>query len=143
MSKLGKIFLTDLMAGLSLTLKYAFKKPVTYQYPEVRRPIEPRYRGRHRLVTNEDGSLRCVACGLCAAVCPSHCIYIEPAEAADGQRYPGIYEIEIGRCVYCGYCQEVCPFDAVVLTQEHELAAIDKSTLLYSKEALLPESENK
>jgi len=136
-SKLDKFLLIDLFKGLSLTLKYAFKKPITYQYPEVRRPIEPRYRGRHRLTLHDDGSVRCVACGLCAAVCPSRCIYIEPAEGPNGERFPRVYEIEIGRCVYCGFCAEVCPFDAVALTQEYELATTDKSALCYDKQALL------
>lgn len=143
MSKLSKVFLTDLITGLFVTLGNAFKKPVTYQYPEVRRPISPRYRGRHRLVQNDDGTLRCVACGLCAAVCPSRCIYIEPAEGPDGERFPEIYEIEVGRCVYCGFCQEVCPFDAIVLTQEHELATEDKKTLLYTKDDLLVPADEK
>lgn len=136
MKGLAKFFLTDLLTGLATTFKYYFKKPVTYQYPEVRRPIAPRYRGRHRLVTNDDGSLRCVACGLCAAVCPSHCIFIEPGERSDGTRWPEVYEIEVGRCVYCGFCAEVCPFDAIVLTREHELAVLDKRKLLYDKNAL-------
>ena len=137
MSILQKIFLTDLFTGLSVTLKYMLKKPVTFQYPEKLRPIAPRYRGRHRLARNEDGSIKCVACGLCAAVCPSRCIYIEPGEAPNGLRYPQVYEIEIGRCIYCGYCAEVCPFDAIKLTQEYELATTDKRELLYDKDVLL------
>ena len=143
MGKLGKIFLTDLMAGLSVTLRYAFKKPVTYQYPEVKRPISDRYRGRHRLVCNDDDSVRCVACGLCAAICPARCIYIEPGETPEGLRFPQVYEIEVGRCIYCGYCEQVCPFDAVVLTQEHELATLDKRVLLYEKNDLLDEAHCK
>lgn len=143
MKWLAKVFLTDLITGLLTTGKYFFKKPVTYQYPEVRRPIGPRYRGRHRLVTNDDGSLLCVACGLCAAVCPSHCIYIEPGELPDGTRWPEVYEIETGRCVYCGFCVEVCPFDAVVLTQEHELAVLDKRELLYDINALRDKAPGK
>ncbi len=136
MGKLDKFLLTDLFKGLMLTLKYAFKKPITYQYPEVRRPIEPRYRGRHRLTLHDDGSVRCVACGLCAAICPSQCITIEPMEGPGGKRMPQVYEIEIGRCVFCGFCAEVCPFDAVVLTQEFEMATTDKSTLLFDQQTL-------
>ncbi len=130
------VLLIDLLQGLGLTLKYALKKPITYQYPEKRRPIAPRYRGRHRLTEHDDGTLKCVACGLCAAVCPSRCIYIEPAEHEDGTRYPDVYNIEISRCVFCGFCEEVCPFDAIVLTEEHELATFSKKTLLYDKDQL-------
>jgi NADH-quinone oxidoreductase chain I len=135
--RLSKYLLTDLFTGLGVTLRYAFKKPVTYQYPEQRRPIDPRYRGRHRLTTHEDGSLKCVACGLCAAVCPSRCITVEPTELPDGRRFPDVYEIEIARCVFCGFCQEACPFEAIVLTQAHELATPEKTRLLYNKEMLL------
>jgi NADH-quinone oxidoreductase chain I len=135
--RLSKYFLTDLFTGLSVTLKYAFKKPMTYQYPEQHRPIAPRYRGRHRLEVHPDGSIKCVACGLCAAVCPSRCIYLEPGELPDGRRFPHVYRVEMARCVFCGYCQEVCPFDAVVLTQKHELATVKKDELVYDKEALL------
>ena len=131
-----KFFLTDLLTGLATTFKYFFKKPVTYQYPEEHRPIYPRYRGLQRLVLNDDGSVKCVACGLCAAICPARCINVEPGELPDGRRYPVVYEIEMGRCVFCGFCQEVCPFDAVLLTEMHELATLDKSTLLYAKERL-------
>jgi len=132
-----KVLLVDLLQGLALTLKYAFTKPITYQYPEKRRPLAPLYRGRHRLTVHEDGTLKCVACGLCAAVCPSRCIYIEPGEREDGERFPQVYEIEVTRCVFCGFCQEVCPFDAIVLTEEYELATTHKAALLYDKDALI------
>jgi NADH-quinone oxidoreductase subunit I len=136
MSLWRKILLVDLLQGLWLTLRYAFTKPVTYQYPEQRRPIAPIYRGRQRLTVDDAGRLKCVACGLCAAACPSRCIFIEPAEREDGTRYPQVYEIEITRCVFCGYCAEVCPFDAVVLTTEHELATTNKRELIYDIAAL-------
>ena len=34
-----------------MTLKQIFKKPITQQYPEYKRPVYPRFRGRHRLWT--------------------------------------------------------------------------------------------
>jgi len=135
--RLSKYLLTDLFTGLGVTLKYALGKPVTYQYPEQRRPISERFRGRQRLTLNDDGTLKCVACGLCAAVCPSRCITVEPGELPDGRRFPHVYQIEISRCVFCGFCAEVCPFEAVVLTPEHELAVADRKTLIYDKEMLL------
>ncbi len=37
------------LKGFGVTLKQIFKKPITQQYPEYKRPVYPRYRGRHRL----------------------------------------------------------------------------------------------
>ena len=41
--------LGEIVKGLGTTLKYLFKKPVTVQYPEVKRPVRERFRGRHEL----------------------------------------------------------------------------------------------
>ena len=35
--------------GFGVTFKQIFKKPITQQYPEYKRPVYPRFRGRHRL----------------------------------------------------------------------------------------------
>ena len=37
------------LKGFGVTFKQIFKKPITQQYPEYKRPVYPRYRGRHRL----------------------------------------------------------------------------------------------
>ena len=42
----------------------------TYQYPEEKTPVYPRFRGRHRLHVHENGLEKCVGCSLCAAACP-------------------------------------------------------------------------
>ena len=43
------------LKGFGITLKQVFKKPITQQYPEYKRPIYPRFRGRHRLHVHENG----------------------------------------------------------------------------------------
>ena len=41
--------LVELLRGLWITLKSAGERPVTFQYPEEKRPVRPRFRGRHEL----------------------------------------------------------------------------------------------
>src|SRR5213594_2463457 len=53
-----------------------FKQPITEQYPEYKRPVYPRFRGRHRLHVHENGLEKCVGCSLCAAACPADCIRV-------------------------------------------------------------------
>src|ERR671933_680687 len=94
---------------------------VTLQYPEYKRPVYPRFRGRHRLHRYENGLEKCVGCSLCAAACPADCIRVVAAEntpdnrVSAGERYARIYEINMSRCIFCGYCELACPFDAITL----------------------------
>ena len=37
------------LKGFGVTFKHIFRKPITEQYPEYKRPVYPRFRGRHRL----------------------------------------------------------------------------------------------
>ena len=55
--------------GFGVTLRQIFKKPITQQYPEYKRPLYPRFRGRHRLWRHQNGLEKCVGCSLCAAAC--------------------------------------------------------------------------
>ncbi|NTU62329.1 MAG: NADH-quinone oxidoreductase subunit I, partial [Chloroflexi bacterium] len=41
--------LTEIFKGMSITLRELFKPPVTIQYPEIKRPVRQRFRGRHEL----------------------------------------------------------------------------------------------
>ena len=34
----------------------------------------------------------------------------------------GDFEINYGRCIVCGICVDVCNFDAIEMSQEHELS---------------------
>ncbi len=50
--------------------------------------ISPRWRGTHRMLTDEQGRSKCVACGLCPQICPANCIKLVPGEDEQGNRYP-------------------------------------------------------
>jgi NADH-quinone oxidoreductase subunit I len=126
-----------LLKGLKLTLKFFFSKPVTVRYPEQKRPVAPRWRGMHYFEMNEKGEPLCVACGLCVAVCPSHCITLEIREREDGTRYPEKYEINAARCVYCGFCQEACPVNAIKLGQDYEYVKYARDDFKLTKDVLL------
>ncbi|MFZ1683550.1 MAG: NADH-quinone oxidoreductase subunit NuoI [Candidatus Zixiibacteriota bacterium] len=123
--------------GFLVTLKHLFKKPITLDYPWKKKPMAPRYKGRHYLERYDDGTERCVCCGLCAAACPADCIYMEPEETANGERKAKIYEINLLRCIFCGFCEEACPEEAIFLGQEYEFSDFERNTFIWTKEDML------
>ncbi|MCL5269066.1 MAG: NADH-quinone oxidoreductase subunit NuoI [bacterium] len=137
----------ELFKGFAVTFKHIFKKPVTFNYPEVKRPQPAIFRGRHRLQRYENGLERCVACALCAAVCPSEAIYIEAAAndpehpIGAGERYARVYQIHQLRCIWCGFCEEACPEDAIVMGPNFELAGYERSKFVCGKNQMLDPPE--
>ena len=98
--------LADMAKGFWVTFKHIFKKPVTLEYPHVKRTLPVWSRGKHKLQRYENGLERCVGCSLCAAVCPSEAIYVEAAEndpnhpTSAGERYAKVYQIHQLRCIW-------------------------------------------
>lgn len=134
------VFLTELIKGHWLTLKTFLNpsKVVTRQYPEEPRPAMAGFRGMHALVRESStGREKCIACGLCAAACPSQCISIYTAESPDGRKVAERYEIDTLRCVFCAFCVEACPVGAVVLTEHYEYSGYDRQAFVMDKEQLL------
>ncbi len=119
------------------TLKHLFRRPVTEQYPEYKRPLPPRSRGRIILTRSPDGRERCVACYLCSGVCPVNCISMQSAESPDGRRYAAWFRINFARCIYCGLCEEACPTLAIQLTPEFAFSKSAIEAFVYEKEDLL------
>ena len=136
--------MVELFRGLVTTFKQLTVNPVvTVQYPEEKRPVRPRFRGRHVLKRYENGLEKCIGCSLCAAACPADAIFVEASENTDeerfspGERYASTYQINMLRCIYCGFCEDACPTEAIVLGDNYELTFTDRRDAIYTKEMLL------
>lgn len=141
-------FLGDLfapVAGFGVTFSTMFRKVATEEYPEEKRPTQPRFHGRHQLNRHPDGLEKCVGCELCAWACPADAIMVEGADNNDetgeryspGERYGKIYQINYLRCIFCAMCIEACPTRALTMTNEYELADNNRADLIFTKEQLL------
>ena len=131
------VFLTELVTGMALTLRYMFRKKITINYPFEKGPLSPRFRGEHALRRYPNGEERCIACKLCEAVCPAQAITIESEPRADGSRRTTRYDIDMVKCIYCGLCEEACPVDAIVEGPNFEYSTENREELLYDKDKLL------
>jgi NADH-quinone oxidoreductase subunit I len=123
-----------------LGLKTRRRGAVTIQYPDEVKPLAPRHKSRHRILRRPNGLPQCVACMMCATVCPSECIFIEAAETGDPevQKYAASFVIDLSRCCFCGFCVEACPEDAIRMdTGDIRLAAESRAALDYPLEKLV------
>jgi NADH-quinone oxidoreductase subunit I len=134
--------------GMSITFGEMFKPTEVENYPDGPGPtrgavLQERFRGAHVLQRDENGLEKCVACFLCAAACPSNCIFIEAADntaekrISSAERYAKVYNIDYNRCIFCGYCVEACPTDAITHGHGFELATLNATNLVMRKEDML------
>jgi NADH-quinone oxidoreductase subunit I len=137
LTPLQRMYIPEIFKGMMLTLKQVFRPKFTRQYPEERWNPPPSFRGRPVLV-EEQGVERCVACGLCARVCPALAIEVQAAETdLPKERYPVRFEINMLRCIFCGFCEEVCPEEAIIMSDEYELTFLNTEDAIFGKDRLL------
>ncbi|MCO5237418.1 MAG: NADH-quinone oxidoreductase subunit NuoI [Chitinophagaceae bacterium] len=123
--------------SLWLVFLKMFRKRVTIKYPEEKPYLAPRWRGRIVLTRDPDHNERCVACNLCAAVCPTDCISLQATEDENDRRYPEFFRINFSRCIFCGLCEDACPTYAIQLIPDFEMGEYNRQSLVYEKEDLL------
>ena len=131
------LLLLELLAGLSVTMRYFFRPKLTINYPEEKTPKSPRFRGLHALRRYPNGEERCIACKLCEAVCPALAITIESTRRDDGSRRTTLYEIDLFKCIFCGFCEESCPVDSIVETGFLEYHFEKRGEHIMTKDKLL------
>ena len=147
-----RLYIFEIIRGMHITTIHFFlnllgfifppkgkkRRIMTVYYPEEKLTLPVAYRGRPVLVMRENGTEKCVACGLCEKICPASAITIIAEEKENGERFPAAYTLDMARCVYCGYCEEVCPKEAIVMSAEYEgLARRNRQNLRFSKDKLL------
>jgi NADH-quinone oxidoreductase subunit I len=152
MSWWERFYLFEILRGLSVTggvfVKNMWrwvtlrKGALTTYYPEERRPDYARNnRGKHVLTQRPDGRPQCVACNMCATVCPAKVIEIEAAFDPNDPvhpKYPARFEIDYSRCIFCGLCVEACPEDAIRMVQDiPDLPTGDRQRMWLSMDELL------
>ncbi|MEN8189117.1 MAG: NADH-quinone oxidoreductase subunit I [Thermodesulfobacteriota bacterium] len=129
--------LWSLLVGMSITFKEFFKPVVTVPYPYKTITMSDRYRGHIELIENEDGTPKCVACGMCQRGCPSGCISIATKTVEVEVEVKGEmktkkkkvltgYDLNFTTCSLCGQCVESCNFDAIEFSREYNLASTRK-----------------
>ena len=140
-----RLYLVEVLKGMRVTLGHFIRnlmdnsKLYVRHYPEVQPEITPRWRGRHRLTTHEDGTIKCVACYMCQTNCPAGCIMIEAGERMDGrsEKIPTRFNLDLAECIYCGYCVEACPMDAIRMdTGIYSVTETDRKKMMLGIEDL-------
>jgi NADH-quinone oxidoreductase chain I len=124
--------------GLTVTIKYLFRHPITTQYPEQRLNTSRRIRGNELIWSQK----KCTGCGTCAKTCHQGAIEIvTSANPMENKYIVEKYEVDIGYCIQCGLCVEACPYEALYMGYAYERAKYRRGELVQSKEAMLESPE--
>lgn len=88
----------------------------TIDYPKTVPPLPERFRGMPRI---DAASCAGAACARCANACPTRAIGVDKKVT-----------IDLGKCLFCTECSTACPSHAIRYTNEHRLAAQQRSELV-------------
>lgn len=122
--------------AMGMTFRNFVRKPVTVNYPTVKRQYPDRFRGLLALTYDpQTGEENCIGCRLCEYICPPQVIKVEMLKA-EKRNWAKTFTLELYACEFCELCVQVCPTDAIVMMKSFDLATADRRTLLLDKDRL-------
>jgi len=122
--------------AMGVTFRNLVRKPVTLQYPDVKRAYPDRFRGILALTYDrETGEENCIGCRLCEYICPPQVIKVEMLKG-EKRNYAKTFTLELYACEFCELCVQVCPTDAIIMMKSFDLATGDRREMLLDKDRL-------
>ncbi len=108
----------SLFQGFRVTFKNIFKKSVTLDYPNKKKPMSSRFRGMVDL-----DPPKCVICYQCIKICPTACLDLDHKVLEDNKtKTITKFTFNAELCCFCGLCEEICPTDAIFLNKMYEVS---------------------
>lgn len=138
--------IASLVKGLQVTGKEFVTPKITEFYPEDRttRKWPERFRAVLRLIYDDQGNHKCIACGTCERVCPNGTITLETkmVDTWDGKKKKKLdkYIYDLGSCTFCQLCVTSCPTNALEFSNDFEQAVFTREKLVKQLN-YLPEKE--
>ena len=138
--------IVSLIKGMQVTGKEFVTPKITERYPEDRetRHVPQRFRAILRLIYDNDGNHKCIACGTCERVCPNGTIHLDTkmVDTLAGTKKKKLdnYMYDLGSCTFCQLCVTNCPTNAIDFSNDFEQAVFTRGKLV-KKLNYLPEKE--
>jgi NADH-quinone oxidoreductase subunit I len=135
-------WISDSVRTLYWTMRSAFRKPVTVQFPQEIRPRPERYRTSFALLHDEGGDELCIGCLQCERICPSRVIKIDQAPKRESpvtgkkRGYASDFTLDLEACIFCELCVQVCPTDAIIMTRTAERPGFSREDLVLTMDKL-------
>jgi len=103
-------------------LHHLTAKPATTAYPFIPIKVEPNYRGKLTFDTT-----KCIGCNLCVRDCPAYAIKVKNIGTPEEKKFQ--LTLDIDHCIFCGQCVDSCRKGALALSENVELATLDRKSL--------------